>query len=430
MTEFKKLTTLTQDLAQDVSALNLFCAPGTCSSSNGSGPQEWRFDSTKVDAEVMNQLASRIREAVTDGMPRLRKLVLKARETDPNRQIYNETMCARINALFVAFGEALQLLSPDFVGSLPSAMAPPPEGELKSNVFDSLLDAAFDPSTLLEESAALQTSDDVYNRYILERAKVEAWQSRVAQGLADVVAFQSQNRAVILADERVRRAALTEEKRADRLRVMRVLEERAEAKWQSELLRRREELSHFSAAAADLRDVGAIPAFLASAIPDERVRGDVADRTRQLIKALLSTPEDIIIRRLRNNNERLLCDYGHPCLTARERETGEECACRSVVRAAEALWCRMGYTIRYTKVPNRSLEVVRCESKAHSLVLPCGHSLTSHAYEPMGFEDYSERLLELAEPDAMERADEWMEWYTMMQHMEATLAGMARKTRR
>ncbi|AIO01481.1 hypothetical protein LPMP_331900 [Leishmania panamensis] len=424
MTEFKKLTTLTETLTEYVLALKACCTGGDHYGCSESVVGDVDSHLPVCDAEHMHLLSSQIREAVADGLPRLRKIVLKARETDPNRQIYNEAMCAKIEALFLAFCRPLQVLAPAYFDALTENDASLHEDGKENNLLDGLLDSDFDPNVLLEESASLQAADSIHNHYILQRAKAEAWQSRVAQGLTDAVAFESQNRALILAEEKVSRVAALEEKRADKLRVLNIMEARAELKWQTELQRRGTELSLLKMAADAISDVDAVPLFLANSILDEALRATIADHTRQLIKALLSTPEDMNIRRLRNNNENLICDYGHPCLSAFHPETGERCVCQAVVCAAEVLWYRMGYTIRYTKVPNRFLDVARGEARARSLRLPCGRSLSEHTYEPMGFEDYSERLFELVEPDAVERADEWMEWYTMIQRMESTLTSM------
>ncbi|CAG9580764.1 conserved hypothetical protein [Leishmania major strain Friedlin] len=424
MTEYKKLTTLADTLAQDVSTLKACCTDGGDFDCNGSAVSGVDSRLLACDAEHLHLLSTRIREAVADGIPRLRKIVLKARETDPDRQIYNEAMCAKIEALFLVFCEALRLLAPGYFDTLTERDVSLPEDAKERNVLDALLDADFDPNVFLEESASLQAADAVHNHYILHRAKAEAWQSRVAQGLADAVAFESQNRAFILAEEKVSRVAVLEAKRTDKVRVTKIMEVQAELQWQTELQRRDAERSLLIAAAAAISDIDTIPFFLASSISDEALRVTIAGHTLQLIKALLSTPEDMNIRRLRNNNEHLLRDYGHPCLSACDPETGERCVCQRVVSAAEVLWCRIGYIIRYTKVPNSSLDVLRSEAKAHSLLLPCGRSLSAHNYEPMGFEDYSERLFELEEPDAMERADEWMKWYAMMQRMESMLSNM------
>ncbi|GET91934.1 hypothetical protein, conserved [Leishmania tarentolae] len=427
MTEFKKLTTLANALAQDVSTLKACCTDGDHYDCNGFAAGITDFRLHDCDAEHLHHLSTRIREAVADGIPRLRKIVLKARETDPNRQIYNEAMCAKIEALFLVFFEVLQLLAPDYFDSLTESDVSLTENAKVCNVLNSLLDADFDSNDLFEKSPSLQAADSIHNHYILQRAKAEEWQSRVAQGLADAVEFESQNRSLILAQEKVNRAAVLEEKRVDKVRVTEIMEVRAELKWQTELQRRDTELHLLKTAAAAISDIDAIPLFLASSISDEALRVTIAGHARQLIKGLLSTPEDMNIRRLRNNNENLVCDYGHPCLSAYDPETGERCACQEVTFAAEVLWCHIGYIIRYTKAPNRSLDVMRSEAKASSLRLPCGRSLSSHNYQPMGFEDYSERFFELVEPDAMEQADEWMKWYAMMQRMESTLSGMMPK---
>ncbi|KAG5469808.1 hypothetical protein CUR178_01948 [Leishmania enriettii] len=424
MTEFKKLTTLVDTLTQCVLTLKAHCASSSRCDCSGSAVDDLDSRPPVCDAEHLHLLSTQIREAVANGIPRLRKIVQKARETDPDRQIYNEAMCAKIEALFLAFCKTLQLLAPEYFDALKEIDASSPDDGDEHSVFNGLLDADFDPNVLLEESTSLQAADNEHNHYILHRAKAEAWQSRVAQGLADAVVFESQNRALILAEEKVSRVAVIEEQRANKLLVAKIMEARAALKWQSEVQRRGEEFSLLKAATAAISDVDAIPYFLTSRISNEALRITIAGRARQLIKALLSTPEDMNIRRLRNNNEHLICDYGHPCLSAYDPGSGRRCVCQEAVYAAEALWCRMGYTICYTKVPNRSLDMARGDARADSLRLPCGETLSAHTYEPMGFEDYSERLFELVEPDATERADEWMKWYTTMQRMESTLSSM------
>ncbi|KAG5495153.1 hypothetical protein JKF63_02207 [Porcisia hertigi] len=424
MTEFKKLTALADTLAQDVLTLKACCTSGSQCSFNGTTADGDALGTLVDGPDSLHLLSTRIRETIVDAVPRVRKIVLKARETDPNRQMYNEAMCAKIEALFLAFCKCFQLLAPECFDTLTEGETPLSDNGTACHALDNLLSAEFDPNVLLADSPSLQVADEIYNHYILQRAKAEAWHSRVAQGLADAIAFESQNRSLVLAEEKVSRVAALEEKRADKVRVTKIMEERAQLKWQSELQRRGLEWSRLKTAATAISDIDAIPSFLARNIIDKALRVAVADHVLQLVKALLSTPEDVNIRRLRNNNEHLISDYGHPCLSACDPRTGERCICQAVVSTAEVLWCRIGYTIRYTKVPSRSLNLARSEVRADSQLLPCGQSLPAHTYEPMGFEDYSERFFELEEPDAMVRADEWMEWYIMMKHMELVLSNI------
>lgn len=426
MTEYKKLVALCDLLAKDVTGLiSLLGLNEEDIKNRNEDAAATAVPKAAVDPEQLFATSSRIRQSIIDGCPRIRKMVLKARETDPNRQIYNETMCGKIEELFKSFCGALKQLSPSSLsGQDDAASGPLPIEEATNDLFDAVLEPEFDVGAILEQSQALQTTEDIYNEYIMKRAKEEAWQSRVAQGLSDVVTFEGQQRSLITAEERASRTALAEEKRSDKMRVICLLEEREAAKWNAELMRRAAEQRALEERTAKIEVIANVPTALQDAIPEVALRRKLVAHVRELIMALLRTPEDMNIRRLRNNNEHLLCDYGHPCLTAIGNSGQGPCACAAVTSAAEMLWHRMGYSIRYTSTPNRSVESARLEKRAEALFLPCRQSLAMHIYTPMGFEDYSERFLELLEPNAMEKPDEWMVWYNMMQEMEQVLTNM------
>lgn len=426
MTEYKKLVALTDLLSNDVTTLcNTFATTARSADDGAEALGIATQSGMNADAEQLHSISCRIRHSLADGCPRIRKLVQKARETDPNRQIYNEAMCAKIEGLFKSFCDALSRLAPAFTcqdTASPSAFSVDDEETESTNPFTAVLNADFDAETIVEQSPPLHAEEDIYNQYILKRAMEEAWQSRVAQGLSDVVTFEAQNRSLVAAEEKLARAARAEEKRCDKMRIIRLLEEREEAKWNAELQRRDTEQRLLLQRAKIFDDIATIPSELQTTLPDATVRRSLAGRVQRLIKALLRAPEDVNIRRLRNNNEHLICDYGHPCLLATDPSGEGFCMCTSIVSAAEALWSRMGYSIRYTSTPNRSVESVRLEKRAEEMTLPCGLSLAAHMYKPLGFEDYSERFFELMEPNAMEKPDEWMVWYNMIQEMEQALA--------
>lgn len=426
MTEYKKLVSLTDQLAKDVT--NLHNSPVLSEHAieeDEKGATAAAPPSAASDPEHLYTISCRIRHSLVDGCKRIRKMVLRAREADPNQQIYNETMCGKIEELFRTFCSLLEQLSPSFSPNGTEALSAPLGNEEENmNLFDAVLDVCFDAEAIIEQSPTLQKVEDIHNRYILKRAKEEAWQSRVAQGLSDVITFEGQQRSLITAEEKFARSALREDKRSDKLRTILLLEEREAVKWSTELQRRVVEQKCLQENTSKIHDVAKVSSALQTVLPDATMRRKVVAHVRQLIKALLKTPEDLNIRRLRNNNEHLICDYGHPCLIATASEGTEQCACASAVCAAEMLWHRMGYVIRYTNTPNGSAELLRLEKRAEMLLLPCGGSLAAHTYKPLGFEDYSERFFELMEPNAMEKPDDWMVWYNMMQEMEHALDGM------
>ncbi|KPA81150.1 hypothetical protein ABB37_04492 [Leptomonas pyrrhocoris] len=423
MTEYKKLVALTDLLSADVTNLCSSIAKATHVAEDGKkGANAAAPSNTVADPEQLYLVSSRIYQSIVDGCPRIRKMVLKARETDPNKQIYNETMCRKIEELLKSFCSILQQLVPSFSSENVEPQNASQESKAENtNPVEVVLGIDFDVEAIMERSPALEKAEEVHNQYILKRSQEEAWQSRVEHGLSDVVTFESQNRFVVAAEEKFDRAALVERKRSDKARIIRLLEERETAKWKAELQRRDAEQKLLQEKTEAIHNVANIPSVLLAALPDAAMRRKLVGHTRQLITALLRTPEDLNIRRLRNNNEHLIGDYGHPCLIAINSADGKQCLCAPAVNVAEVLWCRIGYSIRYTNVPNRSVESVRLEKRGEELVLPCGRPLSVHTYSPLGFEDYSERFFELVEPNVMEEPDDWMVWYNMMQEMERVL---------
>lgn len=426
MTEYKKLVALSELLRDDVTKL---CALVAGSPQDAASAEEdsgcAALSSTCGETEELFAVSSRIQAALPDGCLRMRKMVQKARETDPNRQIYNEAMCGKIEKVFEFFCESLEMLAPSFFDNPNASEETTKADEQRSaDRFSAILDVNFDAGEVVEHSPVLQTVEAWHNRYILNRAKEEAWHSRVAEGLSDAVAFEAQTRSLVVAEEKFARSSLMESKRADKMRIISLLESRAAAKWKAELQRREAELCLFRDRGGQIDDIACASEFVKGVVPNEKMRRDLAKRTGELIAALLRTPEDLNIRRLRNNNEHFVCDYGHPCLVAITGDDGTPCACAAILHAAEALWCRIGYVIRYTKTPNRSIESLRLEQRAEKLILPCGFPLSAHAYRPLGFEDYSERFFELMEPNAMANPDEWMQWYGMMQEIQSALTRM------
>lgn len=102
MTEYKKLSTIVDGIHSHQLQFKEWAALQKNhdeESSEGSHCVEEKY-------YLMKTVLSLIR----DVFPRLYKLVMKGRERDPNRQIYNEKMCERINLLYTAYcQEVLQL---------------------------------------------------------------------------------------------------------------------------------------------------------------------------------------------------------------------------------------------------------------------------------------------------------------------------------
>lgn len=95
MTEYKKLTTVIDDIHSHQLRFKEWA-----SAQNGATNESVeQSPSVEVKYSLMKTILSLIRET----FPRMLKLVLKGREKDPNRQIYNERMTGRINELYSSY---------------------------------------------------------------------------------------------------------------------------------------------------------------------------------------------------------------------------------------------------------------------------------------------------------------------------------------
>lgn len=102
MTEFKKLLGIVDEIHSQQQQLKSW-ATLHCNHEN-----EWSEETLNIEDayKLMKSVVSLIR----DTFPRMHKLVLKGREKDPNRQIYNEKMTDRINSLFMSYCQEVLLL--------------------------------------------------------------------------------------------------------------------------------------------------------------------------------------------------------------------------------------------------------------------------------------------------------------------------------
>lgn len=104
MTEFKKLLGIVDEIHSQQQRLKSW-ATQNCSY-EGEWPEE------TLDIEEAYNLKKSVISLIRDSFPRMHKIVLKGREKDPNRQIYNEKMTERINLLFLSYcQEVLHLWS-------------------------------------------------------------------------------------------------------------------------------------------------------------------------------------------------------------------------------------------------------------------------------------------------------------------------------
>jgi hypothetical protein len=298
-----------------------------------------------------------------DVQPRLRKLLSKAREIDPNRQIYNESMCARIEELCRRFVDAATLLG--VPGSTEWLVGTP---ELR-----------------IGEAPTIAAVEREWEEHLLAQAQTDAWKQSIVRNAQELVFRETEERALASVRQRKAReeveAAFVEERR----QIRSALHRREEEKWARELARRQEERS-------EPRE--------ASLLHDDAVRTSVLHRLIDLLLEVSCNPDNQNVRQIRCSNELWMSHFGHPCASL---PTG--CCCAEVSRYVESELLSVGYAVRYTGTP------VALPFKAKSdFRMPCGGLGGKHEYTPMGFEDYGERCLVLEEPEATLNPDGWCEW--------------------
>lgn len=399
MTEFKKLTAQVEKANEYFQALTAHL----------SGDMHDTVGDPSDQMVGLHQAREELESSLLDSIPRFRKMIAKARETDPNMQLYNENMCKKIESLFTSFCTIFsKVLNGDETE------------ERVEGLRISLLDV--NCPVEMDESPLLRQFDELYNAFVVQRAQAEAWHTRVAGALTDIVQFEKEERELVQAQEQQGRKQCIGDKQQQYSEVVEFLRAKAEAKWQEETDRRRQEHTRLAAASQAISPQS-LSSFIQAQVPSTLMRKFV-ENMFHLVRALLTTPEDVHIRRLRNNNQQLMMHYGHPCLRTCE---GKECLCASVVAAAEVVWYRFGYVVRYTNAGAPSLQNQLDAHTLEDVALPCGHPIHMHPYENMGFEDYGERLLDLDEPDAMKDSDRWMVWYEEMQEMQQELQALGMK---
>ncbi|KAH9593093.1 hypothetical protein LSM04_000927 [Trypanosoma melophagium] len=368
MTEYKRLLLLVTQLREEITQLI----------------QAFKSDDDK-DALTLHEWSTSIQTLITNGRPRLVKILYKALETDPDRQIYNEKMCEAIQKLFDEFLECVDTL-------------------FEASMKDEILSLA--SKLNFEESPSLLWAQEKYDQYMLQMAQTEEWKKRLAINIADLVIFEGQTRAVISAEEKQERVGLLDAKNTDKTKILKLLKDREEAKWKAELERRAEEHKRLVEAVSLYRDQNIDKILLG--VP-ESLRKLLGSHILELLRALRTTPEDNNIRRIRCNNVRVMRDYGHISFCSECR------SCSDFLFSAEILWYMMGYQVEYSSSPTQSLLSV-IESNP-PIQLPCGRNASEHVFTEIGFEEYSERFFILHEPNPIENANEWMTWYATLETM-------------
>ncbi|XP_050340654.1 uncharacterized protein LOC126767091 [Bactrocera neohumeralis] len=264
MTEYKKLVSLVDTLKENVEVLY--------AQHDASNDANEEAGSPSTDA--LFSVASAVGAAVGNGAPRIAKIVARARETDPNRQIYSEMMCGKIEDLFDSFVAAVYRLlyeSPLERRAQTNVKDDENQGDELADEREEAVRAAVleGRSLLLEDSAVLADIERKHDAELLRRAAAEAWAGRVAEDLSQLILFEHQSRQVLEAEEKQNRTSLVEKKQRDKGMVLGILQLLADAKLGVEMTRRAKEKAWLAEAAKHVK-VDGLVGFLPRAFPTLR----------------------------------------------------------------------------------------------------------------------------------------------------------------
>ena len=208
---------------------------------------------------------------IAENTPRSAKLLSKALEKNPDKQVFNEMMCERIKQLHGDF-------------------------EAATAVF-------------LERKGA---AEDTYAAYLNELAVTQQYKDALLQSIGAIEERESEGRVMMRFSEQKERQELhsSREQGADAIR--KAMTEREAAKWSAEFTRRTGEKAALMAW-LDSFHGDRVAAFCA-AVRSLVVRHPATvDNLRMLVKELVRHPENADIRKIRNNNANFVRDFGHPC---------------------------------------------------------------------------------------------------------------------
>jgi hypothetical protein len=321
----------------------------------------------------------------TDLLKRDRKLFLKATETDPNKQIYNENMCAKLidlhGSVLTFFLEGLHM-----------------DAESCERVCEAgaECDAQFANACPLADEL-----QELYENAVVIEANSSAWAATTANTLAALLSMQQVGRVVLEVEEKnSSRQLFTVDAVASRAAARAAEDARAAAIWNAEMQRRdREAQLLLPARVADVIE-------RCKAVVDKVHLSRLCKRLAALLREVHANPERQGIRTLRCVPLSLE-HFGHPGASL-----PDGCSCQTLNAAAEAVLRMVGYRARYNTKPSYNIVVQEFFTvSAAPFPMPCGRSSNEHVYHPVGYELYGERTLVLEEPDPQTEMDAWCSWH-------------------
>lgn len=364
MTEFKKVQQLLDDVKEHVVYIH-------SSILNSSTPSPY-----SVYGRARDQLVSSASDLVRRG----HKLYTKATEKDPNKQIYNETMCGRIADLYQNIAEFMET-------SL----------GVSSETLMSIVDGT-EGDCVLASSDLCSKMTELYEAAVVQEAHTSAWNDAVASSIVSLVEREVVMRVVLEVEEKNAQKMIASDARESRAAARQAEDARAAALWELEQHRRSSE--HLLPAAPSV-------AAVFDNMTSDRATCALRTRLATLLREVRANPERQGIRVLRYV-PLTLEHFGHPCV----RLHGGGCCCKEINYLAEGVLRMAGYQPRYNNAPSHNAVVMQSFSASGpSFALPCGGSSNDHEYVPLGFEPYGERTLVLVEPDPQTEMDRWWSWH-------------------
>lgn len=342
MTELKKLTTLCQEI--EVLAKSLL--PLDDETNNNQTSQDSAPSSAHQDLRVLQKNAQEYLKLSQNLRERTDKILIRARETDPDKQTYNEATCVKIEALGVDVDRVL--------------------------------------TTIVTEDR-LDEIERNFLSLLRREAQDRAQREETAKTVDALIAEEADTRMIFLVDdEKVSRGAMMDLERRDKTDVYRVEGERAQAIWRIEQDRRKKEfdaakensnsLLASDSSAAKVKDF-VVTRFFKEKILDKIRNLQHQDKERknlecafhfilnklsEILHALLGDPEQEGLRTMRTDAERFVKTFGHPYLFFQDNNNNNKTnngnkiqVRRSLLdkccaEAAEFLLSGVGYAPTYT----------------------------------------------------------------------------------
>ena len=345
------------------------------------------------------------------------RLLLRAREKDPEKQMYNEDMCSKIEQLCVDVNLALESVSDDLKARVAAAHALFLKQQAASVEYRAALLTSI-------ESVVRRESDE---RYLFCYTEVEEWDGLLQQSNQSFSSIRS--REILRHENRWK----SEQRRRDAERLALVSWQKTGADQIAEAV------DACLTAAADA-------AMLCDSVTSTRDAKtlELSRAIDSLLTAVLRAPDDDNIRRLRLGNTNFRRVFGHPAARAEPLPSSAAGGWRSP--AVEG--CPHGdgdSVVAYTVGELDPLSLARnpglhpAARKFFAVSAILGLAGYEHAYvrPPRttsdlpdlrwfvgrgGWEDFGERFLVVVEPVADENPADWMEWHAHLKVVQAAVA--------